>query len=314
MSIIKTNTLHPRNPHQGRYDFNALCRSYPALKPFITSSPKGGKTIDFANAQAVVALNAAILKTEYEIHQWNLPKGFLCPPIPGRADYIHHIADLLARHNPIKGKLAKRVPKGEQVKVLEIGTGASCIYPILGCKNYGWSFVGSEINPTAIDAAKAIIEANQSLQSKIKIVQQKEPQSIFNHLIRKHDYYHLTLCNPPFHASKQEAQLATARKWQNLKGKTSKALNFGGQASELWCPGGELSFLKRMVTESRQFATQVRFFTTLVSKGENIRPLKRRLKALDASFIQVIEMAQGSKKSRILAWSYMDDEALTSPP
>lgn len=302
----KATKLHPRNPHQGRYDFKALCAVSSALKPFVKRSPKGLATIDFANPKAVIALNQALLKTEYGIQSWHIPKGFLCPPIPGRADYIHYLADLLAKHNPVEGKkkLAQRVPKGPTVKVLDIGTGANCIYPILGSQSYGWSFVGTDINSEAIASAKAILHANSNLTDKVKIVQQKEQQSIFKGIIRKHDSYDLTMCNPPFHRSAEEAISGSQRKWQNLKGSHSKRLNFGGQAQELWCQGGELSFLKRMLTESRLFAQQVRFFTTLVSKSENLRPLKRRLKELDATHVEIIQMTQGQKVSRILVWGF----------
>jgi 23S rRNA (adenine1618-N6)-methyltransferase len=39
------------------------------------------------------------------------------PPIPGRADYIHQIADLLATCNK------KVVPTGADIRILDIGVG-----------------------------------------------------------------------------------------------------------------------------------------------------------------------------------------------
>ena len=207
----------------------------------------------------------------------------------------------------MKGKLAQRIPKGSGVKVLDIGTGANCIYPILGAQSYGWRFVGTDVNPSAIQSAKEIVAKNSNLTPLINVVQQKDEQAIFRGIIRKQDFYDLTMCNPPFHRDHAEAMAGTERKWNNLKGiekRGSVELNFGGQAAELWCKGGELSFLKRMASESRQFADQVRFFSSLVAKSEHIRPLKKRLKELDATHIEVIQMAQGQKISRVLVWSY----------
>src|SRR2546426_285023 len=91
--------LHPRNPHRARYDFAELCRSSPALAPFVGHNNYGGESIDFANPAAVKALNQALLKKFYGVAQWDIPAGYLCPPIPGRADYLHHVADLLAADN-----------------------------------------------------------------------------------------------------------------------------------------------------------------------------------------------------------------------
>lgn len=307
--------LHPRNRHRGRYDLDALCQALPELKPFVRNAVGGEKTIDFSNPDAVLILNRAILKSEYAVKHWSIPQGFLCPPIPGRVDYIHYLADLLAKHNPIEGtrKLAQRIPKGSAVRLLDIGTGANCIYPILGSQTYGWQFVGSEINPKAIESARSLIQQNVNLKPLIKVVHQKEPQWIFKGIIRPQDRYDVTLCNPPFHRSAEEAAAGSERKWQNLKGKPLSCnnghkplLNFGGQQAELCCEGGEISFLKKMLTESRVFAQQVRFFTTLVSKKENIRPLKKRLKALDARYLDVVQMTHGQKISRILIWSYQE--------
>ena len=60
----------------------------------------------------------------------------------------------------------------------------------------------------------------------------------------------------------------TLRKLSSLKRKkVSKAqLNFGGNANELWCEGGELRFLLNMITESRKFRKNCKWFTSLVSK------------------------------------------------
>lgn len=317
--------LHPRNPHQGRYDLNVLTAVCPELKSHLKLNPKGEQTVNFANEDAVRLLNQALLAHHYQVQHWNIPQDYLCPPIPGRADYIHYAADLL-------------MGKKNNAKVLDIGTGANCIYPIIGCRSYGWKFVATEIDPVAVTAASLIVDSNSVLKNKIKVLQQKNKKSIFSGIIGPHDLFDLTLCNPPFHASLAEANAVTERKQHNLnrhkvKYNTQQAVvessadnssdnssdnsldkkqgrNFGGQKAELWCEGGEFAFLKRMITESQNFTQQVMWFTSLVSKSDNVKSLKKLLNQVGAKQVKVINMSQGQKVSRIIAWSFLTYEQL----
>src|SRR3970040_618445 len=88
--------LHPRNRHQGRYDFARLTRPCPELSAFLVTTPAGEASIDFSAPDAIRALNRALLQADYGIAHWGVPDGYLVPPIPGRADYLHGLADLLA--------------------------------------------------------------------------------------------------------------------------------------------------------------------------------------------------------------------------
>lgn len=295
-----SGALHPRNPHQGRYDFSVLQAAVPALEAHVRQNPAGQSTIDFSDPAAVLCLNQALLVHFYRVRHWLIPAGYLCPPIPGRADTIHYLADLLGGDG--------EVPTGKQVRVLDIGTGANCIYPILGSQSYGWKFVGTEIDPVSVKTARLIVESNPCLSPLIKVVQQKESSSIFKGILRKGERFDLTLCNPPFHASPEAAQAGSQRKVKNLsKGRAGKGqaqLNFGGQGAELWCAGGELAFITQMIRESADFAAQVGWFSSLVSKGEHVRPLKKVLTQCGAEQVTVIPMSQGQKVSRLLAWRF----------
>lgn len=297
-----TGLLHPRNPHQGRYDLVALTEVVPELKPYLRLNPSGESTIDFSDPAAVLCLNQALLAQTYQVKHWMIPVGYLCPPIPGRADYIHYAADLLAESN------SGEVPVGQGVRVLDVGTGANCIYPIIGSQSYGWKFVATDIDPVSVKTARLIVESNPCLNNLVKVVQQKDHGSIFKGIIGKDDHFDLTLCNPPFHASIEEAQAGSQRKLRNLsKGRAGKGpaqLNFGGQKAELWCPGGEVAFITKMMRESVEFASQVGWFTSLVSKGENLWVLKKVLTQCGAKQVREIPMSQGKKISRLLAWSF----------
>ena len=291
--------LHPRNQHNNGYDFNLLTAALPALNPYIVNTPAGTKSIDFANNKAVKTLNQALLKAHYNIEFWDIPEHNLCPPIPGRVDYIHHLADLLSEDNK------QTIPQGKQVKVLDIGTGANLVYPLTGTSEYNWHFTGSDIDPVSVKIAKQIAQFN-ALRITVKL--QKKPANIFKGVINQKDLYHLTLCNPPFHASEQEAKKGSERKWKNLGKAPSKTLNFGGNNNELWCEGGEVQFITTMIAESEEFAQQVLWFTSLVSKKDSLSALEAKLKTYPIAEYKIIDMAQGQKVSRFLAWSYFDKE------
>lgn len=295
--MISKIKLHPRNQHSKGYDFSHLVADTPELDAFIISNPTGQATIDFRNVLAVRMLNRALLKSYYNIGYWDIPAGYLCPPIPGRADYIHYLADLLA------GSKSQDIPRGRHIKALDIGTGASLVYPIIGQSEYGWHFTGTDIDSTALKSAQQICVLNKL---NIALRQQGSPENIFRGVIRPNDAFHVTMCNPPFHASKKKATMGTQRKWANLGKGRSTQLNFGGQNAELWCPGGEIKFIARMVEQSVEFADQCLWFTSLVSKKDNLQPLHRILGKANATDYTVVEMAQGQKTSRFIAWTFMN--------
>ena len=305
--MAERNELHKRNRHNGQYDFSRLTEEYPPLKKFIVLSAYGTTSIDFFNPWAVKALNKALLISYYGIRYWDIPKNYLCPPIPGRADYIHYIADLIQPDISDESTgLKTAVPNTRQYRCLDIGVGANCIYPIIGQTEYGWTFVGSDIDPVSIDNARKIVTCNPALAHKIELRLQRDSRKIFEGIIAPNEYFDVTLCNPPFHSSKEEAEDGTLRKLSSLKGKkaTKVRLNFGGNANELWCEGGELRFLQTMIEESRNYRKNCGWFTSLVSKEKNLGKLIAKLKSTDIAEHKIIEMHQGTKTSRILAWRF----------
>lgn len=310
--------LHPRNKHRERYDFQVLVEACPELSPFVQLNLYDDQTIDFANPEAVKMLNKALLKQYYGIENWDIPPGYLCPPIPGRADYIHHMAELLGNNN--YGK----IPTGPAIICLDIGVGANCVYPIIGHVEYGWSFIGSDIDPVAIDSANAIIAANVSLQGAVECRLQANPKDVLYGAIRRAEIIDLSICNPPFHASLEDAQAGTLRKLNNLNDKkvTEPILNFGGQNGELWCEGGEERFVLNLIRESEKFGASCFWFSSLISKQSNLKIVYKALEKAKAMDVKTIPMGQGNKTSRIVAWTFLRKEERkawrntrwTSPP
>lgn len=286
--------LHTRNLHNHGYDFLGLIASHPPLDAFVFTNDFGHLSIDYSDAEAVKQLNAALLAHHYQIKDWAIPDGALCPPIPGRVDYIHYIADLLGVSD-----------RTSDIRMLDIGIGANGIYSLLASRCYGWQCVGSDINETSLNNVVTILDNNKTLETQVTLRHQPNPHHIFEGIIKQGERFDVSVCNPPFHASAEEALKTHQQKQHNLKLKTNKpTLNFGGSAAELWCNGGEKLFLKKMIRESQAFAEQCRWFTSLVSKIENVKPAIKLIQKLGATEVKQIDMYQGNKITRILAWTF----------
>lgn len=261
--------------------------------PFVFENKYETKTIDFANPKAVKALNTALLFKYYKLNFWEFPDTHLCPPIPGRVDYIHHIAGLL-----------KSSKITDDIHVLDIGTGASCIYPVLGQSEYNWTFVGTDIDEVSLKYAQKIINENH-LGDSISLRLQKDNSQMFNGILNEDDSFSVSICNPPFYKSEAEAIESTKRKLKGLNREGGKIVrNFSGTQNELWYKGGEKAFIHNYLYESSLFKTQCVWFTTLVSKKDLVKGMYSSLKKLGATDIKTIHMGQGNKISRIVAWTF----------
>jgi 23S rRNA (adenine1618-N6)-methyltransferase len=296
--------IHPRNKHKERYDFKVLVEACPELAPFVKLNIHNDESIDFADAEAVKMLNKSLLKHFYKIENWDIPEGYLCPPIPGRADYIHHLADLLRIYN--YGK----IPTGSRIKCLDIGIGANGVYPIIGNNEYGWTFIGSDIDIVSIESVQKLIENNPFLKEVIDCRLQTNPKDIFSGVLKEGEFIDFSICNPPFHSSKAEAEAGTLRKLSNLNQKVVKKvnLNFGGQNGELWCEGGEERFVRTMIRQSRQYKNNCFWFSSLISKQSNLKSIYEALEKAEAFEVKTLPMGQGNKTSRIVAWTFLDKE------
>ncbi len=298
---VEKARLHPRNKNRERYDLEALANVTPELATYIKPNNFGVETVDFSNPVVVKLLNKALLNHYYGIEYWDFSDENLCPPIPGRADYIHYIADLLSENN------FGRIPKGNKITCFDIGVGANCIYPIIGVTEYGWKFIGSDIDPKSIASAQKIVDSNASLQGKISCRLQDNPKDAFYGIINREEFIDAAICNPPFHASAEEAQKGTLRKLTNLSGKSVKTpqLNFSGISNELICDGGEHKFIHNIIKESKKFSKNCYWFSTLVSKKSNLKGIYKALEKEKALEVKTIPLGTGNKSSRIVAWTFL---------
>ncbi|KAL7501563.1 hypothetical protein ACHAWT_009757 [Skeletonema menzelii] len=299
---------HKRNSFQGSYDINRLTAAHPALHPhIIIQAHSGRQTVNWSNPESVRVLNTALLVADYGIHPQYadlLPMGALFPPVPGRADYVHHMADLLQRSNN-----DGNIPLGRQVVGVDIGTGASCIYPILATSIYGWRMIASEIDPTSIRSARDIVTAN-ALEELIDVRTQERSSRIFDGVLHQGEVVDFTMCNPPFYTSKGAFQAENARKLRGLSSGMSN--NFGGNDNELWCNGGEVSFVKNMIRESELYQDKCLWFTSLVSRKDNLPKIESIMnikgKSRRKSGRRHMSIGSGHKSSTIIMWSFLDEK------
>jgi 23S rRNA (adenine1618-N6)-methyltransferase len=288
---MKTKSrFHSKNKHQQGYNFEKLLKTHIALEPHVFENQYGTSTIDFSDPKAVKELNRGLLISEYGIKKWEFSDENLCPPIPGRVDYIHYVADLLT-----ESKIT------ENITVLDVGTGATCIYPLLGVAEYGWNFVGTDIDLDSLDSAQDNIDDNE-LDSKITLRQQFDERNVLKGIVEVDDAFSVTMCNPPFYKSAEEAQGANKRKSRNLGNNIVR--NFSGNNNELWYVGGEKAFLHTYLYESSLHPKSSVWFTSLVSKKENVKSLQDSSKKLKVVEFKVIEMNQGNKVTRIVCWRF----------
>lgn len=288
--------MHPQNPYRDRYNLESLVKHHTALQEHIIINPAGEETIDFSLSTAVLELNKAILLTDFKLEDYYLPKGYLIPPVPGRLDYLLHLRDFLSE------KFG--VDVNSNLRGLDIGAGANAIYCILGTQHFNWTMVGTDSEAEAVNIAKANILQTEALQDNIEIRLQENKSFLFKNIIQAHERFDFTICNPPFHSSREDAVKGSFRKLKNLGDETDRkelTLNFEGQANELWCNGGEALFIKRLIKESVLFKDQVKVFTSLVAKADNLIKIEKQLKKVNANY-HIVSMSQGHKKSRFVLW------------
>jgi 23S rRNA (adenine1618-N6)-methyltransferase len=284
---MKEKNLHPKNKFNKGYNFEELILTNPKLEAYVSKNKFDVVTIDFSIPEAVKELNKALLFSYKKISVWNFPDQNLCPPIPGRLDYILYLTDLLSEE--------------ENVKVLDIGTGATCIYPLLGVAENNWDFVATDIDLDSLDTSQDNIDDN-NFSDKIELRQQFDENNILKGVLKDDDSFSAIMCNPPFYRSAEEAQGANKRKNKNLG--NSAVRNFSGNNNELWYVGGEKAFLHNYLYESSLFKESSKWFTSLVSKKDNIDSLQKSAKKLGAKEFKTISMNQGNKVTRIACWRY----------
>ena len=285
--------MHQQNPYSKRYDLKRLVKHHTLLQKYIILNPTGEETIDFSSSKAIYALNKAMLLADFKLENYDLPEGYLIPPVPGRLDYLLHIHDLLLEKFNIS--------KDTQLRGLDVGSGANGIYCILGAQHFNWKMVGIDSDAKAVEISNNNISHSKELKNKVDIHFQENKSFLFKNIIGSDELFDFMVCNPPFHSSIEEATKGSLRKLNNLSSKKEFTLNFNGQTNELWCNGGETLFIKRLIKESVLFKKQIKVFSSLVAKSDSLTKIEKQLNKVKANFY-ISPTITGNKKGRYLFW------------
>jgi len=310
--------MHPRNPFSSALDLAALVVTYPALASHVrrADTNDGGHVhFDWGSSAALIELCRVLLWHHFGV-RWTQPQHMLCPTVPSRLNYLLWIEDLLALRET---KSAGQAEPGPIVGV-DIGTGASCIYPLLGAACLGWRFVATELDPASTHSAKHNVALN-AWEDRID-VRQVEPSSddegggggsaatlppILHGVLQPSEHAHFCMCNPPFFDTDETPQ-------PNLA--TRPHARCAATAGEQFTTGGEVGFVLRLVADSALLREQIVWYTSLVGRKRSLAPILRAVRAAGAAHVRTTEIAQGHTWRWAVAWTFVNDAAprLLPPP
>ncbi|XP_041734219.1 RNA N6-adenosine-methyltransferase mettl16 [Coregonus clupeaformis] len=295
MSLNKS--MHPRNRYKDKPpDFAYLASKYPDFKQHVHTNLAGRAMLNFKEPEAVRALTCTLLKEDFGL-TIDIPLERLIPTVPLRLNYIHWVEDLIGG-------------QGEPRRGIDIGTGASCIYPLLGASMNGWHYLATEVDDICFDYATRNVEQN-NLSDLIKVVKVPQKTLLMDALKEESAIvYDFCMCNPPFFANQLEAKGVNSR---NSRRPPPSSVNTGG-VTEIMAEGGELEFVKRIIHDSLQLKTRLRWYSCMLGKKCSLAPLKEELRKQGVPKVTHTEFCQGRTMRWALAWSFYDDVTVPSPP
>ncbi|XP_018409607.1 PREDICTED: methyltransferase-like protein 16 [Nanorana parkeri] len=294
-------SMHPRNRYKDRPpDFAYLASKYPEFKQHVSVSLSGRVSVNFKEPGAVRALTCTLLKEDFGL-TIDIPLERLIPTVPLRLNYIHWVEDIINYHSSDKSTVRRGI---------DIGTGASCIYPLLGATLNGWYFLATEVDDICFNYAKKNVEQN-NLADLIKVVKVPQKTLLMDALKEESGIiYDFCMCNPPFFANEMEAQGVNSR---NPRRPPPSSVNTGG-ITEIMAEGGELEFVKRIIHDSLQLKKRLRWYSCMLGKKCSLAPLKEELRIQGVPKVAHTEFYQGKTMRWALAWSFYDDVIIPNPP
>ncbi|XP_021253023.1 methyltransferase-like protein 16 isoform X2 [Numida meleagris] len=294
-------SMHARNRYKDKPpDFAYLAGKYPEFRQHVQTTLAGRVSLNFKDPEAVRALTCTLLKEDFGL-TIDIPLERLIPTVPLRLNYIHWVEDLIGHQDADKGVLRRGI---------DIGTGASCIYPLLGSTLNGWYFLATEVDDMCFNYAKKNVEQN-NLSDLIKVVKVPQKTLLMDALKEESEIiYDFCMCNPPFFANQMEAKGVNSR---NPRRPPPSSVNTGG-ITEIMAEGGELEFVKRIIHDSLQLKKRLRWYSCMLGKKCSLAPLKEELKIQGVPKVTHTEFCQGRTMRWALAWSFYDDVQVPSPP
>ncbi|WWD17985.1 hypothetical protein CI109_102431 [Kwoniella shandongensis] len=283
--------MHNQNPYLSKKpDFARLASRYTEFAPYVTVGEDGHVSLDFQDPAALRALTRCLLKEDWDLDV-DLREDRICPTLTNRLDYLLHVLDL----EPFLPLTSTSKP----LRILDIGTGAVAIYPLLLHRlRPSCEVIATEIDDTSYVHALSVFETNNIPSSSISIQKSPAPDPIFFPLLHSDDSFDVTICNPPFFGSEEEMRHGQELKAQGSHAAPTAAIN------ELITPGGEVAFIGKMIEESLRTGTRCEWYTSLIGKFSSLAPLIDLLRKhkIDNYLLKSIKQAKTTRW--ILGWSH----------
>ncbi|KAF2074165.1 hypothetical protein CYY_004536 [Polysphondylium violaceum] len=306
--LMHKDNIYRYNPP----DFKLLAKKYISFDRYIINKTERIYNIDWKDPNAVKELTKVLLDHDFNL-KIELPPNYLCPTITLRVNYLCWVNELLQQQQQQQQQQPQTITKGNTIKGIDIGTGTSCIFPLLGYRLFEWSFIGLDIDPIVLEYAQKNIDINnlnqyislfynEQQQVERKQLQQKEEvegeQSILKNYLNstnQEDVYDFCICNPPFFKDEKEKLI-------------NPNTTCTASTNELITDGGELNFIKILIKESLVYSNRVKIFTTMVGKKVNLSKIQNELLSLNIPKDQIrsTELAQGKSSRWAISWSTMN--------
>lgn len=306
--------------------------------------------LNFDDPAALVSLTKTLLLNDFKL-DWSIPCTRLCPAVPNRINYLLWVEDLLAIPSsqspsssgstaPIAPRVAtalslsppplrslSRLSAPANIYGIDIGTGASAIFPLLGCRmNDAWNFVATEVDDASARCALDNVNRNV-LGDRIHILRQDKDDPLLARALAAPELIGSSLVDDSFKsrskvssdesaAAATEARLCSEPSFAFLmcnppffeRGHILPKHTATGKSAtdtETICEGGEVGFVARLARESAVSCTRVRWFTSMLGKQASLQPLMNILRELGASSILSTRLVQGKTMRWAIAWSFL---------
>ena len=285
-----------RTYYEGDVDFDALAEKDPAFAAICNTS-KQKRWIDFQDPNVVQQLTKSLLKSDFGL-SLELPDDRLCPPVPVRWNYIRWIQELL---DTTSDTYSDRYDPKREVIGLDIGIGASCIYPLLACASRSeWRMAGTDIDQHSFDYARRNVESN-GMNKRIKLTMSTPTGPLVPLEKLKLEELDFVMTNPPFYSSQEDMQTSYIGK------DAAPSAVCTGAENEMICAGGDVGFVTRIIEESRRLLERVQWYTAMLGKLVSLQQVVTKLKEIGITNFAVTTLHAGFKTKRwAVAWSFQD--------
>jgi 23S rRNA A1618 N6-methylase RlmF len=292
-------------------NFEELARHYPAFQTAWSETRQRQKESHGSFSSCItqeftIALTRALLQAQFQLQLPYLESHHLCPPVPNRFFYVHWIHSSLLTMN-------ERTGWG-----MDIGTGATCIYPLLATRCLDCNMLATDIDAQALSLAKRNVEANQ-MDDKIHLLQvppshsqdpsRRPPGGPLQRGLaawgRPQQRFDFVMTNPPFYDPNDNSMEHVAPRAGDGRDRTAMTVSEGNY------PGGEIGFVTELLADSLRARQSSKWFSSMLGKKTSFIKLQKLVvHMLGPAHVVATEYGPGQYTRWFLAWTLEQPLAL----